>query len=384
MADLERLLRDMGDHEWVRIAAVIVGFLLIVVSFFWSLRILMVQGTDPPRVARLIFRGMRNLLLIAGAVAGRKNSAYRRMVWQFYVPLSLLAIIVASLIQTLIGFTMMFWGAARNDWLTSFQNSYSSLSTLGVAGIPDTVWQSNFSLVESLTGPILVALLITYFTTINQTFDDRTSQLREMDQRLAKADNGPALLEQTAEEHGGDLGSLHQIWTEWGAEFKRIDENYQSVSGYLIIFAPRLRTHWAHGAMTVLDAANLRNTVLDMPTDHKAELCLQTGIKALSEATEHFRHHLLRFRYDKQQADVTREQFDSAMKELDTAGLRLVKDLDTAWTQFSTNRRLYEKPVTDLCDMVYIRVSSWSDEPSVRHGVLPHIELFGGGHHWRS
>ncbi len=382
MEEIERILHDMGEHEWLRVAAVLIGGVLVFITFFWSLRILMVQGTDPPPVARLIFRGMRNTLLVVGGI-GKRDGEYRRRVWQFYVPISLLAIITASMLQTLVGFTLIFWGLYTDNWLTSYQNSFSSLSTLGLAGMPNTLRQSNLALLESMTEPVLLALLITYFSTINQTFDDRTSQLRLMDQRLAQAVNGPMLLEHTAEESKGDLSSLHQIWTEWGAEFTRIDERYQSVEGYLIIFAPRLRNHWAHGAMTVLDAANLRNTVLDLPTDRKAEHCLQTGIKALTETTEHFKHHLLRFHRDDQQAEVSRAEFDTATQALVTAGLPLVKDIETAWTQFSTNRKLYETAVVDLCNMVYIRVSSWTDEPKSHHGILPQIQLFKGDHHWR-
>jgi hypothetical protein len=45
--------------DLIRFVSVVAGLLIILSTFYWAARILMVKGTDPPLVARFIFRVCR-------------------------------------------------------------------------------------------------------------------------------------------------------------------------------------------------------------------------------------------------------------------------------------------------------------------------------------
>ena len=77
----------------IRFVSTLTGLLIILSALYWAARILMVKGTDPPYLARLVFRTCRNVLHVVGE--WMRNPEKRRQLWSLYVPLSLLSILEA-------------------------------------------------------------------------------------------------------------------------------------------------------------------------------------------------------------------------------------------------------------------------------------------------
>lgn len=339
----------------IRAGSAIVGIVMVITIFYWAMRILMVPSATTPRGARIIFRSVRNVVHLAGTI--ERVQERRRQLWALYVPVSLLAIIAWTLAVTTVGYTLTYYGVSNDSIHQSYVNSVSSLAVLGFAGEPSTLLQTTLVLVEAFTGPIMVALLITYLASTNRSFNQHEVELSEMDKEVGNVTTGPALLAGAAT--GDGVESLSDIWKSWGVEFKRMQANYDTVQGYLLLFAPSMHTHWVTNALVVLDAANLRNHVLNMPVDADADLCLTSGAGAMSQSADQFHHRVVAFRHRTGPVDVTHDQFTQACAILTKAGVELKSDLEAAWTSFSTCRESYAQPVYKLAQMMDATIESW-------------------------
>ena len=76
--------------DLIRFVSVVAGLLIILSTFYWAARILMVKGTNPPLVARFIFRVCRNGLHFIGSLMS--NVEKRRELWALYIPFSRLSV----------------------------------------------------------------------------------------------------------------------------------------------------------------------------------------------------------------------------------------------------------------------------------------------------
>jgi hypothetical protein len=342
-------------EDLIRWLSAILGMVLVVFIFYWAMRILMVPNASTPHGARLIFRSVRNLMHVVGLfdrVQGR-----RRQLWALYVPISLLAVIACTLTVTLIGYTLLYYGVSQDSLRTSYVNSVSTLSVLGFAGEPSTLLQTTLTFAEAFTGPIMVALLITYLATMNASFNQRQLQLQQMDREIGTVTSGPDLL--VREANGAGIDAMVPTWKAWASEFALMEANYDTVQGYLLLFAPSMRTHWVTDALVVLDAANIRNNVLAMPADVDADGCLTHGTAAISLSVNAFHHHVISFHHPSDAADVTHEQFQQACTDLAAAGVPLRPDLDAAWLAVQSCRATYVGSVRKMAEMMEAPLDLW-------------------------
>src|SRR6185312_3426821 len=109
------------------------------------------------------------------------------------------------------------------------------------------------ALAEAFTGPIFVALLITYLAGINSSVSQRQAQLRTIEVKVGSAKSGPDLLERALA--GPGLTALTTIWQDWTQEFVLGKAAFPTVEGYLLIYSPGMHDQWVADAETVLDAA---------------------------------------------------------------------------------------------------------------------------------
>ncbi len=339
----------------IRILCTIVGTVTVVFIFYWAMRLLMVPTASAPYGARVIFRMVRNLMHVIGTV--ERVQARRRQLWALYVPISLLAIIAWTLGITLIGYTLIFYGISQDSWHVSYVNSVSSLSVLGFGGEPSTLIQTTVALIEAFTGPIIVALLITYLATMNASFNQHQLRLHQMDQAIGSVSSGPELL--LREANGAGIDAMSSTWRMWSGELAAMEANYDTVQGYLLLFAPSMQAHWVTDALIVLDAANFRNNVLDMPTDPDAAGCLTHGTAAISLSVSAFHHHVITFHRTTDASDVTFEQFKEACANLTAVGVPLRTDLEAAWDAVRTCRDGYVGSVRKMAEMMEAPLELW-------------------------
>lgn len=330
--------------DLMRIVSAVVGLVVIMATFYWAARILMVKGTDPPFVARLIFRACRNALHFIGNRMA--NLEKRRELWALYIPVSLVGILGCSVAFATVGYTLLFYGVSQNSLRTSYVNSVSSMSVLGIGGQPNTLLGTTIAGIEAFTGPIFVALLIAYTVSIYSAYSDRQTQLDNMDAGLSgKADGIDVLL---AAAHGKGIDSLESIWVDWIAEFQQLEKIYRSVDGYLLLFAPNMTYHWSADAPMVLDAAALRNALVAGPLDTQAAECIDQGASAIAHLAQHYQHRVLSLRLHTARPAIERPAFDACARSLADAGVETSSNLDQAWLDFQESSNRYTPQVTLL------------------------------------
>jgi hypothetical protein len=339
----------------VRVLAALGGLILIVLAFSWAMQVLTVKNADPPLLARLVFRGVRSVMYAVGNMVALRR--HRQRVWSLYVLVSLLTIVTIAIVQILIGYALVFYGISNDTLRESYVNSVSSLSVLGFGGLPHTLAQSTLALAEAFTGPIFVALLITYLAGINSSVSQRQAQLRTIEVKVGQANSGLDLLERALA--GPGLVALTAVWQDWTQEFVLGKAVFPTVEGYLLIYSPGMHDKWLADAESVLDAANLRNSVFDLPRDPDATRCLQEGPVMLSEAVTRTDHALLHFRHSRAHEKVTRTQFEQACDALARAGAPIVADRDAAWTAFAASRATYEDSIDRLSRMMNVQLAAW-------------------------
>lgn len=251
----------------LRLLAALGGVILIVLAFAWAIQVLTVKNAEPPPLARLVFRGVRSVMYALGNVAILRQR--RQQIWALYVSVSLLAIVGIAVGQILVGYTLVFYGVSSDDLSASYINSVSSLTVLGFGGLPGTLAQATIALAEAFTGPISVALLISYLANMNSSVSQRQSELRSIEVKVGAAKSGPGLLERALD--GPGLSAMTEIWQDWTREFVQAKASASTVAGYLLVYSPGMHSRWATDAQAVLDAASFRNSVFDLPHDPEAE-----------------------------------------------------------------------------------------------------------------
>jgi hypothetical protein len=339
----------------IRLLVALGGTILIVFAFSWAMQVLTVKNADPPLLARLVFRGVRSVMYALGNLITLQQ--HRQRIWSLYVSVSLLAIVAIAIAQILIGYALVFYGISNDSLHMSYVNSVSSLSVLGFGGLPGTLAQSTLALGEAFTGPIFVALLITYLAGIASSVSQRQAQLRTIDVKLGGAHSGPDLLERALA--GPGLPALTAIWQDWTQEFVLGKAAFPTVEGYLLIYSPGMHDQWVADAEAVLDAASLRNSAFDLPGDPDAARCLEEGSAMLKEAVDRSDHALLRFRHSHSSQEVSRAQFERACDGLAKAGASIVADRDTAWATFAADRAMYEDSINRLSQLMNMPLANW-------------------------
>ncbi len=332
----------------VRLVSTLIGLLIIVSAIYWAARILMVKGTDPPYLARFIFRTCRNGLHVVGDAM--RNTEKRRQLWALYVPFSLLSILGCTIAIATLGYTLLLYGVTQNSMSTAYVNSVSSMSVLGIAGQPKTLLETTIGGIEAFTGPIFLALLIAYTVSIYSAYSDRREKIDEMKTLQGESDNGVELLLSAV--HGDGIHSLDSLWRSWAAEFKKLEKIYRTVDGYLLFFAPEMSTHWSVDAPTVLDAAALRNTLVAGPPDQEAADCLDQGSIAIASLAQHYRHRVISLHTYPERRPIDRLEFDYCAESLAVAGVATSSDLDRAWNEFQAFRSHYAEHVATLTRML--------------------------------
>lgn len=298
---------------------------------------MMVRGASPPFMARIVLRGARNILHLASSI--RANPTRQHNLWALYVPFSLISIVVLSLILACLGFALLVYGITTNTARQAIDNSISAMSVLGFAGLPPTLRETIVAGFEAFTGPLFVALLIGYIVNIYADYSQQRDRVAEMDTKLTGSNNGAELIQSFAA--GSGLDSLTSIWSDWADEYDDIEQRYQTVDGYLLIFAPVMTQHWSVDAVMVFDAANLRNSLVALPPDPEAVRCLDVGSVAIGLIASHYGHRIFSFRQHLEPKSITMQEFEQCAEQLSDLGIPVASDLATAWNEFDHTRESY-------------------------------------------
>jgi hypothetical protein len=276
----------------------------------------------PDWLSRGVFRAtrvpFRALLLLRRTYEGKDR------LLAFYAPIGLLTLLLSWLFLIWIAFGAMFWATGPDSWYYALRESGSSFTTLGFEG-PRTPVHMALTLAEATIGLMLVALLISYLPSIYGAFARRETAVKLLEVRAGSPPSAVEMLLRYHRIHG--LGRLGEQWQAWEAWFADIDESHTSLAALVFFRSPRPEHSWVTAAGAILDAASLTRSVVDVPRDPRADLCIRAGFLALRHIADFFEfRYNLDPHYPADPISVSRQEFDAACFQLAADGVSLKED----------------------------------------------------------
>lgn len=340
----------------------LLGLSLVGYTLLTAVRTFVLPRGDDVWLTRMIFR----LVAMVFRWRVRKVTTYaaRDRVMALYAPIMLLLMPVAWLVLVLLGYAAMFWAVGMTSWYEAFKVSGSSLYTLGFF-TQDTLPATILEFSEATIGLGLVALLIAYLPTMYAAFSKRETLVTLLEVR---ADSPPSAVTLIIRAHGiRGLDYLRDLWEQWEVWFAEIDESHTSLAALNFFRSPQPERSWITAAGTILDAASLVYSVVDVPRTPESQLCIRAGYVALRHISDFFR-----IAYDPDPhypghpISINRQEFDEACEELAAAGVPLIANRDQAWSDFAGWRVNYDTVLLELADVLMAPYARWISDRGLR------------------
>ena len=343
----------------VRLLAFLLGAALIAATLLSAVKTFVLPRSAPDQIVRLVFVAIRRIFTLR--LRWARSYAERDQVMAFFAPISLLALVPAWLALILAGYSGMFWSLGTQTWQEALRISGSSLLTLGFAATGDLP-KTLLSFSEATIGLILIALLIAYLPTMYAAFSRREAAVDLLEVRAGSPPSAVEMIQRYHRIHG--LDRLSEQWHNWEKWFVDIEESHTSLAALVFFRSPEPEHSWVTAAGAVLDAASLTRSVLDVPTDPQADLCIRAGYLALRRIADFFD---VPYNPDPQYGDpihVSRGEFDAACEKFAAQGIPLKPDRDQAWRDFSGWRVNYDTVLVALAGLTMAPPAPWSGDRS--------------------
>lgn len=336
-------------------------------------------------VTFILTREGRSLITRQLFLATRKifNSIVRRLpgyaerdrVMALYAPISLLLLVVAWLMLSLLGFSAMFWATGTEDLDTAYRLGMSSLFTLGFASA-ENFGQTIIIFMAAATGLLLIAVLIGYLPTIYAAFSKRETLVTLLEVRAGNPPFAADLFERFYRIHGFE--KLNDMWRQWEVWFAELDETHTSLAVLPFYRSPRPGHSWIVAAGAVLDSAALANSTVDIEHDPQADLCLRAGYLALRHIADFFQ---IAYNANPAKGDpisITREEFDAVYDRLFKYGIPMKENRQKAWEDFAGWRVNYDTVLRRLAVLAMAPEAPWiSDEKRMPKRATVTPQMFG-------
>lgn len=349
-----------------RLVAVAGGSAIGIWVLVSAVRTVVVPRADPVLLTRWVFVAMRTIFDLWGRRA--KTYEQRDHSLALYAPMALVALPGTWVICVMAGFTSINWGLGVNPLREAFYLSGSSLFTLGIHQ-PKDLPTHVAAFIEAALGLGLIALLISYLPSIYTAFQRRELEVTRL---TTRAGSPPSAIAMIRRHHAlARLDALDEIWDSWETWFSDVEETHTSQPS-LVFF--RSITHdrsWITSAGAVLDTAALRSSVLNLPQNARAQLCLRSGYLCLRRIADYFS---IPYDDDPDPDDpisIDRSEFDAAYDELAGFGVPVRPQREQCWRDFKGWRVNYDAVLLALAGLTAAPYAPWSSDRSSRYRRPP-------------
>ncbi len=312
-------------------------------------------------LVRWVFTGTRFLFSLR--LKGEKTYAVRDRILAYYAPISLLLLPGVWSALILLGYMGMYWALGVRPLPVALTLSGSSMLTLGNSQA-DNLLATLLTFTQALIGLALVALLISYLPTIYSAFARREAAVTLLDVRAGSPPSPIEMLSRFQRIHG--LDRLHEVWLTWESWFADVEESHSSLAALVFFRSPRPEHSWVTAAGVVLDSAALATSLLDVPHDPQADLCIRAGYLTLRHIANYFN-----ITYDPNPRpddpiSISRGEYDQLCAELGRRGLPLKPDREQTWRDFAGWRVNYDTVLLALARITTAPEAYWiSDRPGL-------------------
>ena len=343
----------------LRIAAAGVGIFIVVGTVISAVKAFILPRAVNVWLTRFAFLAVGAFFKLR--VKRAKTYEARDGIMAMYAPLVLFLLPIFLLTLILVGYTFMFWALEPQPISDALRLSGSSLLTLGYASGNEIRYELiEFS--EAMLGLIIVALLIAYLPTIYAAFSKRETAVALIETR---AGTPPTALEFIIRSYRtGDLDDLGPVWESWRIWFAELQESHTSLAPLSFFRSTQPDVSWITAGGTVLDAAALMLSTIDVPRDAQAAYCIRAGYLALQNIATFFNLDFNSTPVSGDPISITREEFEEVCDQLTARGVPVLADRDQAWLDFSGWRVNYDTVLLELAMITYAPYAPWTSDRS--------------------
>lgn len=336
------------------------GFVVVILTLLSAISTFVLPRAARSKLNWVLFRSLRrvfNFLL-------KFVKTYRRrdFIMAYYAPIALMMLVPTWYILIWAGYSMMYWALGGGTMLEVLRLSGSSLLTLGFAS-SDGLLVTMLAFSEAAIGLILVALLIAYLPTMYAAFSRREQAVNLLEVRAGNPPSALEMLSRFNRIHGlNQLGDYWKIWESWFAD---VEESHTTLPALVFFRSPRPENSWITAAGTVLDTAALTLSSVDVTYEMSGALCIRAGFLALRRIANYFgipNPQDPHYPYDP--ISIRREEFETVLDNLASAGLPIKANRDQAWRDFAGWRVNYDRVLLALCHLVMAPEAPWSSDRS--------------------
>ena len=356
---------------FLHVLAFAAGFVIAAGTIFSAIETFVLPRSVQDALTRLVFRVVRAFFSLV--LRRAKSYEDRDRIMSYYAPMALIALLPTWYALVMLGFALMFWGIGAASFLEAFRESGSSLLTLGFAPAVG-FGRTALTFVEAAFGLILVALLISYLPTMYSAFSRREAAVTMLEVRAGDPPSAIELILRYNRIHG--LERLRDLWVVWEAWFADVEESHSSLSPLVFFRSPAPHRSWVTAAGAVLDAASLTLSVVDIPFEPAAALCIRAGYITLRRISEFFG---ATYNPNPKRGDpisISRQEFNEACATLAEKGVPVKADLDEAWLDFTGWRANYDQSLLALASVTMAPLAPWSSDRAtpVRLPPIAHLK----------
>ncbi len=342
----------------LHIAVFLVGILAVMLTLVSAISTFVLPRSSRSFLTSLVFKSLRrvfNLFL-------RFSTTYERSdaIMAYYAPLALMLLLPTWYTLICLGYTAIYWSLGFGGFAESFQLSGSSLFTLGFAQ-PKGLGLSAWAFSEGMLGLLMVALLIAYLPTMYSAFSRREQAVNMLEVRAGTPPSAVEMLLRFSRIHG--LDKLGEYWRSWETWFVDVEESHATLAAIVFFRSPKVEMSWITASGAVLDAAALTLSIVDVPYEPSAALCIRAGYLALRRVANVFnRPNPQDPHFPDDPISIHRSEFDTVISQLEAAGLPLKPDREQAWKDFAGWRVNYDRVLIALCTLTTAPAAPWSSD----------------------
>ncbi len=351
----------------VRILVFAAGLITVLLTLSSAVSTFVLPRAARSQLNRIVFGVLRRVVNFILHFA--KTYPRRDTIMAYYAPIGLMLLLPTWYLLMLLGYAAIYWAFGMGDLFAVFRLSGSSLFTLGF-DISKTPIVTVFAFSEAMFGLMLVGLLIAYLPTMYSAFSRREQAVNLLEVRAGSPPSAPEMLLRFHRNQG--LEKLSDYWQIWEAWFADIEESHTTLPALVFFRSPRPENSWVTAAGTVLDAAALTLSTLEIPYEVSAALSIRAGFLALRRIAEYFDISSPRDpHYPTTSICIERHEFDEVLDRLVAGGLPVKADREKAWQDFAGWRVNYDRVLILLCGLVMAPQAPWSSDRAPQFNPPP-------------
>jgi hypothetical protein len=343
------------------------GLAIALGTFFSAISTFVLPRSVRSQLNRLVFGLLRRIIEIP--MRHLPGFEQQDFIMGYYAPIGLMLLVPTWYLLVAFGYGLIYISLGIEPWQRAFVLSGSSLLTLGIFSsevfLVDLVIFS-----EATMGLILVALLIAYLPTMYAAFSKREVAVNLLEVRAGNPASAVEMILRYHRIHG--LERLEEYWFDWETWFAEVEESHTVLPALVFFRSPRPQNSWIVAAGTVLDAASLVLSAIDIPRTASAQLCIRAGFMCLRRICDYFDiTYSPDPHYPQDTLSLSRAEFETALDRLAAAGVAIVSNRDQAWQDFAGWRVNYDRVLLALCSLVMAPSAPWTSDRAPQPKLPP-------------